>query len=169
MSDVDDILLQQGTPTNIWSTQRPTYDIEYADDTLLMGLATPQLQNMLSCLEAIAAEYGMRLNQSKTEVIEHPKSGSAGLQFSDGSAVKTTPQAKYLESQLSWIKPFDVAFQHRLILAEEAFKKLRLVWNSSIPLKERLTVCHATFLPVLLYGLEALTLTDKQLHRVDGQ
>ena len=41
MSDLDDYLLEHGVPTNTWSVGRPTYDLEYADETLLInGLDT---------------------------------------------------------------------------------------------------------------------------------
>ena len=48
------------------------YDLEYADDTLLMALTTPQLQSMLSALESVAQEYGMKLNHTKTEIRSTP-------------------------------------------------------------------------------------------------
>ena len=34
--------------------------------------------------------------------------------------------------------------------------------------KQKLLTLQATFLPVLTYGLEALTITEKQLHRLDA-
>ena len=51
LEDVDGALLDQGVATNIWSVNYPTYDVEYADDTLLLGLTTPQLENMLHQVE----------------------------------------------------------------------------------------------------------------------
>eukprot|EP00439_Symbiodinium_sp_Y106_P048725 s3770_g6.t1 len=41
----------------------PTYDLEYADDTLLTSLTTPQLQQFLSLLEEEAARYGMLVKE----------------------------------------------------------------------------------------------------------
>ena len=55
------------------------------------------------------------------------------------------------------------AFYHRKGLSEQAYKKLRLVWNSSMSQKQKLKTFQATFLPVLTYGLDALTVTEKQL------
>ena len=82
------------------------YDLEYADDTLLMALTTPQLQSMLSALESVAQEYGMKLNHTKTEIPQHPKSNHTALKFLDGSTVPTVTQVKYLGSRLSWNNPF---------------------------------------------------------------
>ena len=49
--------------------------------------------------------------------------------FLSGQAVPTTTQVKYLGSMVSWKKPLEKAFYHRAAMAEEAFRKLRLVWN----------------------------------------
>ena len=50
LHDTDHTLQTQGVPTNTWFAGYPGYDLEYADDTLLMALTTPQLQSMLSAL-----------------------------------------------------------------------------------------------------------------------
>ena len=134
-------------------------NLEYAGDTVLMALTSPQLQSMLSALESVAQEYGMKLNHTKTEVLEHLESDHTALKFLDGSTVPTVTQVKYPGSRISWNNPFQTAFYHRLGLTEEAFKKLRLVWNSSLP---------RAFI-ILLYGLDSLTLTDKLLKKIDGQ
>ena len=169
LGDVESDLLQQGQPTNTWSVGFPTFDLEYADDTLLLGITTPQLTHILRTLEGIAAEYGMKLNQDKTELLTHPDWETPKVQFSDGTLVKTTTQVKYLGCKISWKAPFESAFIHRLQLAEQAYKKLRLVWNSSLKRKVKVKIFQATFLPVLLYGLDSLTLTTPQLRRIDAQ
>ena len=79
MQDLDDKLLAQGVPVNTWSVGHPTYDLEYADDTLLTSLTTPQLQQFLSLLEEEAARYGMSLNETTTEYL--PKPGTQGDLF----------------------------------------------------------------------------------------
>ena len=150
LHDTDHTLQTQGVPTNTWSEGYPVYDLEYADDTLLMALTTPQLQSMLSALESVAQEYGMKLNHTKTEILEHPKSDHTALRFMDGSIVPTVTQVKYLGSRISWNNPFHTAFYHRLGLTEEAFKKLRLVWNSTLPRSTKVRIYHSAIVPVLL-------------------
>ena len=59
--------------TNAWSVGHPVYDLEYADDTLLLSLTTPQLQSMLSVLEEQATLHGMKLNHEETEMLYNPK------------------------------------------------------------------------------------------------
>ena len=75
---------------------------------------------------------------------------------------------KYLGVHVSWKKPFEAAFIHRRALAEEAFKKLRLVWNSSMKFKDKRQIFQSVFIGTLIYGLDALSLTTPQLQRVDA-
>ena len=90
----------------------PTYGLEYADDTLLISLTTPQLQSFLTTLEGEAARYGMSLNETKTEHLAKP--GTQGdLYFNFGEKVPKTPKAKYLGAMISWGRPFFEAFHHR--------------------------------------------------------
>ena len=168
LHDVDDALLSKGVPTNVWSVNHPFFDLEYADDTLLFSLTTPQGQSMLHALESEALLYGMSLNQSKTELLINPAFPEPKWNFLNGDPVPTTEVVKYLGSHVSWTKAFDTAFSHRRALAEEAYKKLRLVWNSSLSRHEKLKIFQAVFIPTLIYGLDSLTLTTPHLKRIDA-
>ena len=112
--------------------------------------------------------YGMRLNYSKTEILHDARRAAPKLTFLDGSPVPTTTQAKYLGSLISWHKPFEAAFMHRAGIAETSYTKLRLVWNSNLPYREKLKIFQSVFISTLIYGLDALTLQDKHLKRVDA-
>ena len=153
MTDLDEHLLQTGHPSNTWSTGRPTYDLEYADDTLLKSLTIPQMQAFLTGLETEAAKYGMQLNETKIELLSsepHPDP----IFFASGGVVEVVAVAKYPGSMISWNKPFDIAFLHRLGVAETAYKKMRLVWNCNMPRRRKVKLFMTTFVPSLIYGLE---------------
>ena len=145
LHDLDTDLTHNGTPTNVWSVAHSVYDPEYADDTLLLSITFTQLQGFLGGPESVASEYGMKLNQDKTEILSHPETPSSSIYFLDGTQVKTTPQTKYLGSLVSWEKPFEAAFYHRLGLAEEAYKKLRLVWNSNKTRSSKVRIFQTVF------------------------
>ena len=57
---------------------------------------------------------------------------------------------------------------HRAGIAETSYKKLRLVWNSNLQHKEKLKIFPSVFISTLIYGLDALTLQDKHLKKVDA-
>ena len=103
LHDVDSLFLKQGTPTNPRSEGYPVYDLEYADDTLLLARTIPQLQSLLSALEVSAGKYGMALNKIKTELLVRPTDPSPQPRFSDNSLVLTAEVVKYLGSVITWI------------------------------------------------------------------
>ena len=166
--DLEDTLRRQGIPSNTWSEGYPVADVEYADDTLLIARTIPQLQSHLSALEDIASEYGMSLNDIKTELLLKHDQPVTPPRFADGTLVPTSYTVKYLGSLINWQKPFEVAFRHRAALAEEAYKKLRLIWNSTLSQHKKIRIFQSTFVPVLVYGLDALTLTTPHIKKIDA-
>ena len=94
------------------------------------------------------------LNSTKTELLVRDPEAKSLLTFRDGTVVPTTTHIEYLGSMIAWEQPFDIAFRHRAALAEESYKKLRLVWNSRRSLKLQLYVFRTTFVPTLCYGLD---------------
>ena len=110
----------------------------------------------------------MSPNHIKTELLVKPGQPSPNIRFSDGTAVPCKEVVKYLGSLISWNRPFHIAYKRRTALAEEAYKKLQLVWNSSLGIKTKLRIFQSIFLPVLLYGMDSFTLTTPQLNRLDA-
>ena len=168
LTDIDESLRRNGTPPNIWSVNRPTFDLECADDTLLVSLTTTQMQSFLNALESQAEFYGMSLNQTKIEILIPEGMTNPLIKFRNGTLVPTTTQIKYLGSMISWDNSFSISLKYRAALAEAAYKQLRLVWNSSMPRKCKLFTFQSVFVSTLIYGLDALTLNPKHLHRIDG-
>ena len=162
--DLDWDLLSGEVATNAWSVGKPVYDVEYANDTLLLGQTTTQIQSYLTALERQAFSYGMHLNYSKTELLYDARKPPPTIRFSDGAPVPTTTQIKYLGSMISWDKPFEVAFRHRAALAETSCKKLRPVAS----IQRKLKIFQSVFIPALIYGLYSLTLQAKHLKRLDA-
>ena len=135
---------------------------------LLLALTTLQLQKFLHTVETESALYGLHLNTTKTEVLEDPRYDTPILHVKNGCQVPVSTKVKYLGVHVSWTKPFEAASLHRRALPEEAFKKLRLVWNSSMNFKEKTQIFQSVFIGTLIYGLDTLSLTTSRLQRVDA-
>ena len=149
-------MLSNGVPGNTWSAGHPIFDLEYADDTLLMSLTTPQLQSILRFRKTEASPYGMSLSNTKT------------VYLLDSSRVPVVNQVKHLGSQVSWLEPFETTFFHRASIAKTTCKKLGLVRNSSLTKKAKLRKFQSTFRSTLIYGLDAFPLTTPQLEGIDA-
>ena len=168
MHDTENRLLRTGTPTNTWSVGKPIFDIEYADDTLLFGITTPQLESMLHALEHEAMVYGLILNMSKSERLIQPGQEGNNIVFRSGDPVPTSTCSKYLGSQITWQKPTDTALTARFGLASAAYKSLRTIWNSRLPIRVKLRIFQSVVVSTLIYSLDSLTMLPKHFRRLNS-
>ena len=165
--DVDSRLLSMGVPTNTWSVGKPVYDLEYADDTLLLSVTPPQMEEFLRTVQVEASLYGMELNLSKTELLEGPEA-TPPMYFVDGTAVSEKHKVKYLGSQVSWTTPTKTAIDARKALAHSSYMKLQPLWRSKLNWKTKVLIFHASVVPSLTYGLDSLTLEVRHLKTIDA-
>ena len=105
MYDVDRRLVTHGVPTNTWSVGKPVYDLEYADDTLLIAVTKPQAEEFLRAIQVESSLYGLALNHTKTEVLTHPQAMPGNIHYVNGDPVENVDEAKYLGTQVAWFKP----------------------------------------------------------------
>ena len=100
--DVDTRLRAHGTLQNTWSTGKPVYDLEYADDIALMAVSIPQLESFLHSVQVEATLDGLQFNTEKTELLVHPDYPAPTVVFANGDPV---PVTKYLGSKITWATP----------------------------------------------------------------
>ena len=167
LHDVDLRLLSMGVPTNTWSVGKPIYDLEYADDTLLLSVTPPQLEEFLKTVQVEASLYGMELNLDKTELLEGLEA-TPPIYFVNGTRVSEAAQAKYLGSQVSWTKPTKTAIDARKALAHSSYMKLQPLWRSKLNWKTKVRIFHSSVVPSLTYGLDTLTLEVRHLKTIDA-
>ena len=77
-------------------------------------------------------------------------------------------EANYLGSQISWLHPSKVAIEARNAQAHVAYLKLQNVWRSRLNIKTKIKLFMASIVPVLLYGLEVITLENRHLKTIDA-
>ena len=136
LADVDTRLRVHGVPTNSWSVGKPIYDIEYADDTLLISVTKSQAEELLRAIEVEATLYGLTLNKEKTELL-FGYTAPGNVHFADGTIVPTTEEAKYLGTLVSWLQPSKIAIEARKDKAKQAYAKLQPLWRSALSRKRR--------------------------------
>ena len=168
MFDVDRRLRTHGIPTNTWSVGKPVYDLEYADDTLLIAVTKPQAEEFLRAIQVESSLYGLSLNFTKTELLTHPQALPGNVHYVNGDPVVNSEEAKYLGSQISWLHPSKTAIEARKAKAHVAYLKLQNVWRSRLNIKTKTKLFMASIVPVLLYGLEVITLENKHLKTIDA-
>ena len=165
---LDERLVTSGIPTNNWSMGKPTYDLEYADDTLLFGVTTRALQEYLQHLQAEASLYGMELNLQKTEFLTDPSHLATPPAFNCGDAVNNKTQCRYLGSDVTWTKPTLTALSNRQIPAHAAYCQLMPICGSKIPKAAKIHIYHSVVVSTSTYGICTLTMEDKHLQKLDS-
>ena len=88
--------------------------------------------------------------------------------FLDGSLVSTCHTAKYLGALIEDQGNLLINITTRLAQGTQEYKKMQYVWNSGIPLKEKLHVSNTIFIPKVLYSLCHIALTTKVIQKIDG-
>ena len=168
LEDTEARLMRQGTPTNTWSVGKPVFDLEYADDTLLFGISTPQLEAMLHALQTEAQNFGLALNLAKSEILVYPSQDAPRLHFLNGDPVPTATNVRYLGSLVTWDAPASSAITVRFHLAKAALQSLRLVWNSRLQPQQKLRIFNSVVVSTLIYGLSCLTFSTKLYQTLDS-
>ena len=106
----------------------------------------------------------MVLNNTESELLSPPFSKPQHLQFQDGTKVPQVDSVKNLGSMISWDKPFETAFYHKAGVAEETFKKLRMVWSSSQKAHNQDIPVHVCTLSYVRFGCSLLDHSAPKAH-----
>ena len=167
MYDVDKRLVAHGVPTNAWSVGKPVYDLEYADDTLLIAVTKPQAEEFLRAIQVESSLYSLALNHTKTELLTHPQAMPGNIHYVNGDPVENVDEAKYLGSQVAWSSPAKRAIEARKNKNHVAYLKLQNLWRSRINIRTKVKIFMSSIVPILLYGLEVLSLENRHLKTID--
>jgi hypothetical protein len=147
------------------------FDLEYADDTVLLGRSAEVVETFLEFLIYEAAQVGLLLNFDKCEHIAvHTDSPIRIIQ--NGEVLGNIPKVevvKYLGVLLSPNSPSTPETNRRLSQARTAFKLLKPFFSHEhLSLKWKLTVYHRILGSILTYAMESLALDKSHLNRLDS-
>ena len=149
----------------------PLIDLEYADDTLLLGRSTKLINTMLHSIETHSKTYGMQLNLDKTILVtmNKPNKEDTVIAFKDGTPVKRTNTATYLGIMCNEKATQLPNLNSRLGKASDTFNKLQLFWkHSNITQKMKLRFFKQIFNPMILYGLEYSCITPTMERKLNA-
>ena len=96
----------------------PFFDIEFADDTVLIRRTQQQTQDLLALVQEEAAKYNLHLNKDKTEVA-----------FSDGTPAPKTQSIIYLGGLIDHMGRPGPEVRRRIAEARQVFRSLIRVWK----------------------------------------
>ena len=146
--------------------------LAYADDTLVVGRNASTVTLILQTIEEVAAQFNLRLNRGKCELIRIHSSEDVHFYSAEGdppTAVTVVSKAKYLGMIISEDGNPKRNITERIAKGTAAMKALHRFWrHSSLSLKWKLKVYKMVIIPILTYGLLVESLTDLEFTRLDG-
>ena len=152
------LLIKRGVGRRIPSTYLT--DLGLADDIALLSEDDRNAQLMLSSIEKVALQVGLKVNVKKTEFIL-----VVSIQLSSG-AIKQVKDFKYLGS---WLMNSMADFKMRKELAWTTCIRLIKIWKSKlISRRVKLRLFLACVELTLLYNAVSWTMTNTFLVRLDG-
>ena len=99
------------------------YDLVYADDTLIIGTAAADVQELAKAVEAAGAEYGMSLHWGKVQAM--PVCTNERLLHHNGEPMKEFDAMIYLGGLISNDGRVDSELSRRIGLASAEFRKIK--------------------------------------------
>ena len=106
------------------------HELVYADDTLLLGTSTDQLQKYLQCIAYVGQNYGLALNWKKVDQMSI-QCEARDLIDEDGNIIDSKTSMKYLGAQLQADGKNDSEIVQKIGQAGRSFKNLKRIWNHS--------------------------------------
>ena len=145
-------------------------DLEYADDTLLLGSSLEDIRQALTTYEIEAAKLGLKVNWTKTKLMRVGDGPDPPSLIVNGETVEFVPSFVYLGSTVSHTGDLSCEVNRRRGLASGV---MRALWNPlwrqrCISRKTKCRIYNAAVLSVLMYGAETWPLSQSLAQRIAG-
>ena len=156
--------------TNILlANNRCTETMAYADDVGLAAEKQQNLQRMMDVWCKVLADFGLKLNSNKTEVMAVTKTPKLMNITANGQELKQVESFKYLGVT------FDSGAQKETTINDRINKYSQnvgllfpLLRDKRIPRKAKISIYQSILQPILLYGSECWTLTEPMKSKVQA-
>ena len=159
----------EGSPAGIKINGETINNIRYADDTVILASSLEDLQTLLGKINATSVKYGLNLNTPKTTYMTISKNALPPMVLTlDRETIERVKRYTYLGSMVNSNWHQSVEVRYRIEKERTVFNKIKTFFVSrhlSLKLKIRMVRCY--ILPVLLYGVEACTMTGPLMRRLE--
>ena len=140
---------------------------EYADDVDFVGESLGDLEEMLQVCTRVFREWGLKVNEDKTEFVRLHLAAPAEVD-DDGNSLHNN-EAWRTSKSLGSLLCSTRDIQRRIQLANAAFHTFSKIWTqgTKIPLKKKLLVYEAQVVSVLLYNCGCWSAPKDVLAKLD--
>ena len=146
-------------------------NLRYADDTALLAGNEKELSELISKINEVGKQFGMKNNIKKTKaMVVSKKLNSPKINIAiDGEQIEQVASYMYLGSLITEDGRSEKEIKRRRMIARSTFTNMRTLLSCrGINLKTRLRAIKCYIWPTLFYGAETWTTTKSLLSRLDA-
>ena len=142
-------------------------NLRYADDTTLLAANETEMINLLTRMEEISLELGLKINHAKTKLMVVDRANK--LQLTGALDLETVNDFVYLGSNISNTGSCEKEIRRRIGMAKSAMSQLQKIWKDrSISRKTKVKLVNSLVFSIFNYGVETWTLKKADRDRIDA-
>jgi hypothetical protein len=142
-------------------------DLTFADDTLLLGVSAPHVEEFLRAVSVAAQQYGLSLHYGKLHLLG--VNNSTSVRTPIGGKVEAAQGVTYLGTLLTSDGRINTELARRIGMARGHFRVLSKVWlHSTLNRPRKVKIFNSLITSKLLYSLAASCPLKGDLRRLDG-
>ena len=139
---------------------RKLSNLRFADDIVLFASSARELQGMIDDLNTQSKSVGLTMNSTKTKVMTNTQEITIQV---DGTDLQYISEYVYLGQLVAFKQNMDKEIKRRIASAWKAFWGLKFILlDKAINRRLKFETLETCILPVLLYGCQTWTLSEKQ-------
>lgn len=149
-------------------------NLRYADDTVILSGTIYHLQCALDKINNVCLKYGLNMNEKKTKLMIITKDPNNARHINtklilNNNNIERVYSYKYLGTWISSDGDMTKEIKCRVEIARAAFCKMRKTFsNRDLSLELRIRMLKCYIFSILLYGMEAWTLKEKDMQKIQS-
>lgn len=142
-------------------------NLRYADDTTLLAASEAEMVDILSRMERISLEMGLKINHNKTKLMIVDRSNK--LQLTGALSLETVEDFIYLGANINNTGSCEKEIRRRIGMAKTAMTQLQRIWRDrNISRKTKIKLVNSLVFSIFSYGAETWTLKKADRDRIDA-
>lgn len=139
------------------------WDMLFADDVVICAETRQEVEERLEVWRRALEDRGMKVSRQKTEYMWMGGQGKIGEVEMQGEQIKRTEEFKYLGSTVQTNGGSEKEVEKRVQAGWSAWKKITgILCDRRVPAKVKGKLFKTMVRPAMLYGMEAVAVTQRQ-------
>lgn len=142
----------------------------FADDMMIWGETVEDVQIQLNAWSSVMERYGLKISREKSEVMVFGRDANiAGDIELNGEPLKIVRNFRYLGSEIADDGRISYEITRRLQKGGNFYQTVKhLICDGKIPEKAKIMMYKMYYVPIMLYGAETWTMTEREWSRMQA-